>query len=59
MQHQLVERGSPLGDDEQSMRRTTGREGFLDRASTRDDLLVLGELEPRWRDGPLAIGSVV
>lgn len=59
MQHQLVERGSPLGDDEQSMGRTTGREGFLDRASTRDDLLVLGELEPRWRGRPLAIGSVV
>ena len=58
VQHELVERSSPLRDDKQPMDRTTRRERLLDRATTRDDLLVLAELEAGWWDGPRAIGPV-
>jgi hypothetical protein len=43
MEHELLERLATLRDDEQPVRGAAGDEGLLDRAATRDELLVLAD----------------
>jgi hypothetical protein len=58
VEHELVQRGATLRDDEQADRLAMRGEGLLDRSSAGDDLLVgteeLRSLRPRLR-GPEAL----